>query len=423
VGEDISVALRPVWSPDGKTLLVVGFDGVGDNQSTNFWAASVAGGKSRKTDVIPFLTKNGIIGRNGFQGFGGVDWRGESLLFAAGPAVWALDLDADSLATSNLRKITTGTAQLAGVRGTPSRFVFTAGTSNDHLWNLPLDLNSGKVTGPVQAISHAGGSQFDPGMSSDGRVLAYTQFNPGSAELRVRDNVSGRESVLVTQPVRARVSPDGTKVAYSPAGTTTAIYLMDATGGQSRKLIDLEKGGNLFAWTADGASLVYYRNAPIRWFLFDTRTGAEQAMFSHPKLDVHDVRPSPDMKWVAFDLPGAANGPVKIAPLRGGRAGGEAEWITIAAYPGRNALPWWSPDGNLLYFLSMKDGYADIWAQRLHPASKQPLGEAFAVSHFHDFRTSPSIATGQVRFWPAVGKDRIIFSRREPAGNVWIGER
>ena len=39
--------------------------------------------------------------------------------------------------------------------------------------------------------------------------------------------------------------------------------------------------------------------------------------------------------------------------------------------------PIWSPDGNLLYFLSERDGFRCIWGQKLDPASKRPLGAPF----------------------------------------------
>src|SRR5712692_5694591 len=148
-----------------------------------------------------------------------MDWRGQSLLFTVGPTVWGLDLPVGSLKPVNLRKITTGTADLRGVRGTDTQFVFSSGTNADHLWTLPLDLNSGKVTGPLQAVPHAGGSQTMPASSSNGRVLAYGQINPAGTELRVRDSISGRETVLITQLARPKVSPDGSKVAYSTFGS------------------------------------------------------------------------------------------------------------------------------------------------------------------------------------------------------------
>ncbi|MFN0166053.1 MAG: protein kinase domain-containing protein [Bryobacteraceae bacterium] len=417
VGADIPVALGPVWSPDGKSLLVTGQDGVGDRNSRNFWLAPVAGGKSRKTEIATLLTGNRL------SLFSGMDWRGQSLLFTGRSSVWALDLEPGSFKSGNLRKITTGTASLRGVRGTETRFVFSSGMDSDHLWTLPLDLNTGKVTGPLQAVSHSGGSQWAPASSSDGRVLAYTQLNPGGGELRVRDNGSGRESVLVTRQARPKVSPDGSRVAYAAfVSGSGAIYLMDAAGGQARKLVDFEKGGQIYGWTADGNALVFYRNAPIRFFLYDLNTGKEREMISHPKLDVHGAEPSPDRKWVAFHFPAVANHPVKIAPLREGRAAGESEWITVAEYPGRNVRPWWSPDGNLLYFLSMKDNYPDIWAQRLHPVTKRPVGDAFAVYHFHETRKAPNIY-GAASFGPAIGRNQITFSLLDQSANIWIAEQ
>jgi Tol biopolymer transport system component len=420
VGEDIAVALAPVWSPDGKSLLIAGQDGVGDFRSLNYWLAPVAGGKSQKTEIAAFLTQNKI---SPYFWFLNEDWRGQSLLLTVGSTVWGLDLPVGSLKPVNLRKITTGTATLSGVRGTPTQFVFSSGTVSGHLWTLPMDLNSGKVTGPLQALPHAGGGQVGPASSADGRLLAYGQVNPAGGELRVRDILSGKESVLVTQNARPKVSPDGSKVAYSIfARNGSAIYLMDSTGGQALKLVDLNTGGAIYSWTADSNSLVYYRNAPIRWYLFDVRTGKEEEMISHPKLDIHGAEPSPDLKWVAFHLPGVQNSPVKIAPLRDGHAAGESEWITVAAYPGVNSRPWWSPDGNLLYFLSMKDNYPDIWAQRLDPVTKHTLGEAFAVYHFHETRKAPNIL-GAATFGPAIGKNQITFSLLEQSANIWIAEQ
>ena len=104
-----------------------------------------------------------------------------------------------------------------------------------------------------------------------------------------------------------------------------------------------------------------------------------------------------------------------------GRAAGEAEWITVADYPGRNIRPWWSPDSNLLYFLSQKDSHPCIWAQSLNPATKHPVGEPFAVYHFHETRRGPPME-GTAGFGPAIAKDRIIFSLSEQTGNIWLAE-
>ena len=44
----------------------------------------------------------------------------------------------------------------------------------------------------------------------------------------------------------------------------------------------------------------------------------------------------------------------------------------------------------------MKDGYLDMWAQRLYPVTRHPVGEAFAVYHFHETRKSPNFLDCEV---------------------------
>jgi hypothetical protein len=68
----------------------------------------------------------------------------------------------------------------------------------------------------------------------------------------------------------------------------------------------------------------------------------------------------------------------------------------------------------------MKDNYPDIWAQRLDPVTKDPLGEAFAVYHFHETRKAPNIL-GAATFGPAVGKNQITFSLVEQSANSGFG--
>src|SRR2546423_46255 len=82
----------------------------------------------------------------------------------------------------------------------------------------------------------------------------------------------------------------------------------------------------------------------------------------------------------------------------------------------------WTPDGNLLYVVSRRDGAQCIWAQRLDAATKRPRGEAFAVYHIHGARLKVT-SSGLANFGPAILPDGIIFGLDEETGNVWIGDR
>ena len=80
----------------------------------------------------------------------------------------------------------------------------------------------------------------------------------------------------------------------------------------------------------------------------------------------------------------------------------------------------WSPDGNMLYFLSERDSFRCIWAQRLDPVTKRPTGDAFAVRHFHTSRRSLTTIGDPVNLGLSVAIDKLIFSMVERTGNIWM---
>jgi hypothetical protein len=103
----------------------------------------------------------------------------------------------------------------------------------------------------------------------------------------------------------------------------------------------------------------------------------------------------------------------------GARLYSEAEWIPVSDGKTMDREPRWSPNGNVLYFLSTRDGNNCIWAQRLDKATKRPTGEPIAILHLHSARLSLNIAdTGLIGL--SVTAERVIFSMRERTGNIWM---
>jgi Tol biopolymer transport system component len=75
---------------------------------------------------------------------------------------------------------------------------------------------------------------------------------------------------------------------------------------------------------------------------------------------------------VSFNAVTPGRSRIFVVPFRGAGPVPEADWTAIT--DGRwDDKPTWSPDGNLLYMVSERDGFRCIWAQRLHPATKRPL--------------------------------------------------
>ena len=82
---------------------------------------------------------------------------------------------------------------------------------------------------------------------------------------------------------------------------------------------------------------------------------------------------------------------------------------------------YWSPDGNLLYFLSDRDGFRCIWAQPLDAGSKRPDGEAKSVLHFHGRRRSLRGVGNRVSAIKlSVAGGRLVFALGELTGNIWM---
>jgi hypothetical protein len=79
----------------------------------------------------------------------------------------------------------------------------------------------------------------------------------------------------------------------------------------------------------------------------------------------------------------------------------------------------WSPDGNMVYGPSGRDGRLCIWAQRLNPVTKRPIGVPFPVFHSHNARLSLGNAT---EGWLSVAGSRMVFSMGERTGNIWMAE-
>lgn len=73
-----------------------------------------------------------------------------------------------------------------------------------------------------------------------------------------------------------------------------------------------------------------------------------------------------------------------IALYRGPAQIPGAAWMPVTDGSALDIRVRWSPDRNLLCFISDRGGFQCIWARRLVPRTKLPAGEPFAVYHMHN---------------------------------------
>ena len=263
-----------------------------------------------------------------------------------------------------------------------------------------------------------------PSLSTDGTKLVYVAHNLDAYSLRVREAATSSERVLLQQPgdLRARISPDGGSVAYNPTASSekeNAVYLVSTSGGESRKLCDT--CGMIYDWTPDGKDIIFRSGIPMKFSLLTVATGQQRVVLADPDSDIHGLMYSRDQHWMALHFapnPGSRRA-IYISPVRDGHAASKTEWISIMERPGRQTRPWWSPDGNVLYLLSTSGGKQEIWAQRLQPQTKRPIGDPFRVYSPPGERYSISTGTW---FGPGIGPRNLIFPIQEQMSNIWIAE-
>lgn len=352
------------------------------------------------------------------------EWLDNQVLFNANGHLWEVGITPGSWKSAGpARQITSGSSEEESPRavkvGGGTRIVFSARSVSMHLWGLKLDMNAGKALGELEALPHSGGSQGDPSASADGSKLVYVQAEPDNRSFRVRDLVSGRETTLLSVSGRPCVSPDGSLVAYMDLNQRT-LNLIPIAGGEATRLLQFKGPGHVFGWSPDGAKILYWEGNPVRYSTFDAKTRQSALLISHREYNIHDATFSPDQRWLAFHTPFERQTKIWIAPVRDGRAAADSEWITVIDLGTDSRKPWWSPDGNLLYFFSNQDGFHCLYAQRLD-ASKHPAGRPFPVYHSHQF--GEGLGSNRTRWGMAKLPGRIIVPLFEGTSNVWIAER
>ncbi len=420
-----------VWSPDGKRLLVVGSQepyGFGLLPDWDWWTVDLEKGSVIRLGVNAALQNAKIFVDSG-QIIIPQEWMvGDRVLLHAGVSssarhLWSVGISPDgSKLVGQLEPVTTGTGENWPSASRGGRLAFESTATDFDIFVAPLAPDRGRLTGPLQRMISGLAAATYPSVSADGLKLVYVSNRTGNTDVWLRDVKSGEDRSLTASEgneVRGVISRDGTQVAFTRVENRRMhLYIVDSNGGAERKL--REAIGNLLDWLPDGKRLLYYTAAPLRWMVLDVASGEEaEVQLRHPKYPIHELRWSPDGKWVSFKVfqDARRHGPLYIAAADGLKIAPEAEWIAIGD-PILNGRSWWSPDGNTLYFLSMRDGTWCVWAQRLQAKSKKPVGEPQAMLHVH----GPSGLADYNRFGYGMSGDRLYLPIAETRGNIWIAD-
>ena len=251
-----------------------------------------------------------------------------------------------------------------------------------------------------------------------GRLLAHVKTRARESEIWVKDLATGQDRHVVTTP-RSQLNPiishDGTKIAYTiPEGGGISGYLIAATGGTAKKVCDrcLFQG-----WLSDNRRILTLNDVQepgghLR--VVDVVNDAAEEAIVDPTSRIGRADVSHDNRWLAF----LTRGRVWVAPLHPGSPPRESEWVpilTVAPGAAERACGW-SPDGRLLYLLLERDGFRDLYAQKIDVGRGTPVGDPFVVQHLHD----PRRRWGSTPSGNAIARNAFVFHQVEMTGGIWL---
>jgi Tol biopolymer transport system component len=412
----------PLWSPDSRLLLTARRE-INDDQE--WWVVAPDGQAPVKVSGLNVVTGSRFPVRpwSWIEGnrivysaaLGGDSWNLWEVVIA--PGTW--------IVSTEPRRLTTG-ADLQGnasiVRGT--QLVFSSLTQTVNVWSVPVQANSGRGAGPAQRVTATSAVQGTPSASEDGRHLVFQSNKLAAGGLWMRDLETDREDLLVSSrgAIFPVVTADGSRVAYVDTERDWGIFSLPSSGGEPEKVCG--DCGDSFVlvqdWSRDKTRLLFVAGGPTKVFVLHLPSGRKTLALQRSPNSFWQAKFSPDDRWISVLERVEAQGLVRlwVVPFRDGSVPKANEWVGITSGEHWDDKPRWSPDGNLMYFTSDRDGFHCLWAQRLRPDTKEPTGPAFDVHHFHNARLS-MMNTGSVALETAVARDKIFINLGELSGNIW----
>jgi Tol biopolymer transport system component/DNA-binding winged helix-turn-helix (wHTH) protein len=429
------------WHPDSRRISVWGTH---LEEGLTFWTVPLDGsGAPLKSGLAPLVRDGFAEASVHFADADGLPlpflWApsGDALYFEGLSRgvrnIWKVEVDPSTLQwRRGPHRLTTGADVNAGISISRDgkKLAFTARDDRIRLWSFHLD-PSGRVVDEGEPITAAAFDALSPVLSRDGAQLIFSAERGGKQELWRKSIVDGTETLIVPGDLYKRVSPvwsnDDSRVVYLRTGrdgqnepVRRDIVTVHASGGLEQVLRTEAPMERLFDWSSDGAWILgaaaRRSGVPFELVLLpaDPASGAERRVIaSDSRSNLWKARLSADQRWVAFTIP---TGPGASAIQAVRITGGDRVAITSGEF--FDDRPRWSADGRLVYFLSSRTGFLNVWGRRFDPERGIAVGKPFAVTRLDD--PAQMIPPRTVQLGMAISRDRLIVPIAAASGNIWV---
>ena len=244
--------------------------------------------------------------------------------------------------------------------------------------------------------------------------------------------MDGRETPIFTDDAYIRAgtewSPDGARLAYIRIKSSTGDFEVMTWSSKSRTEQPLTTSSQnyMFAsgWSPDGRWLLATKENKETghadmWKISTADDNAEreaQKIISDSTHEFWQARFSSDGRWIVFQATGYEKADQPSAIYVMASAGGP--WIRITDGKHWDDKPRWSSDGRVIYFLSERHGFFNVWGVHFNPTKGKPVGEPFQVTALD----SPNLmlAKSMTSVGLSVTQDRLVVTVAQVSGSIWV---
>lgn len=428
----------PVWSPDGTSLVLYGMTGATPSRSAvDWWIVPAAGGKAKAVRIRESLPAASTrVLPTVLDWFTAADGRQHAVFAPDGgdnANLWRIGLAADGRVSGPPVRMTIGPGWQAaassrmGKEGV-TRLAYADETVNYDVWRQAVNAGSGLAEGPLEAITTRLTPEMNPSISGDDGQAYFITLRLGTWSI-VRKELGkegNRERVLYSLPeflYNARVATRGPRLFFSKR--PYELMALPADGGVVEKVCS--GCGSLTGVSATGDRVLLEPAEEEHLMMYDVASQklVKLADRGGPDTMLSGGQFSPDGQWVAFGATNNRTGGSSIfaIPTAGPLPVPREQWIAITSESEISRDPLFAPSGQFLYFTAEKDGFRCLWARRINPATRVPVGEAFPVRHFHTARLAlrNRASSGNIIGLNAGGR-YLVFALTGTTGNIWLEE-
>jgi eukaryotic-like serine/threonine-protein kinase len=244
--------------------------------------------------------------------------------------------------------------------------------TSTNIWALPGDVSAGSGFGHPEELTTDEAN--DTYASANSTKLVFASDRGSQRGIWLKDFATGSEKLLASSDTvydSPKLSPDGSSVAYASYDHVRKSWTLKIVRtAKPRSTASYPGCGPPAAWSPDGRIILFGYDDPVPLKPYgagtlDVSTG-EKIIFQDPTVSIFPNSISPDSRWVAFHTRVAGQRKLWIAPFRRGAWTPQREWRSAIADPSRADMEGHlAPTGQILYFLSERDGHRCVWARSI----------------------------------------------------------